>query len=111
MDGIDGVIETAEEMGKVWAARRTMDADAKAAEVAKKTKTRDVEPGLKLNRGREAYGNIRRERTRSGRRVGRETPRRNRLPARRARRQQVTRKYDRLAPRRGTGRRDGENRG
>ena len=55
VDGIDGVIETAEEMGKVWAARRTMDADAKAAEVAKKTKTRDVEPGLKLNRGREAY--------------------------------------------------------
>ena len=55
VDGIDGVIETAEAMGKVWAARRKLDADAEAAEVAKKTKTRDVEPGLKLNRGREAY--------------------------------------------------------
>ena len=55
MDGIDGVIETAEAMGKVWAARRKLDAEAEAAEVAKKTKTRDVEPGLKLNRGREAY--------------------------------------------------------
>ena len=55
VDGIDGVIETAEAMGKVWAARQKLDAEAEAAEVAKKTKTRDVEPGLKLNRGREAY--------------------------------------------------------
>ena len=98
VDGIDGVIETAEAMGKVWAARQKLDAEAEAAEVAKKTKTRDVEPGLKLNRGREAYENIRRERTRSGRRLGRETPRRNRLPARRARRREVTSELVDAAP-------------
>lgn len=55
-NGIDGVIDTAESIGRVWAADRALPADASAAEVARKTEAIGAEEDREERTGAKSRG-------------------------------------------------------
>ena len=59
-NGIDGVIDTAESIGRVWAADRALPADASAAEVARKTEAIGAEEDREERTGAKSRGKAKR---------------------------------------------------